>query len=776
MQLLEHFHKLSIYPKNAKELKGLILQLAVQGKLTKKWREINSNVEPASELLERIKEEKQRLIAKKKIKKEKLLPQITKDEIPNELPEDWIWCRFQEVFDIRDGTHDSPKNVTGTNSYPLITSKDFKNGAISFLNAKRISKEDYIKIIQRSLVEEDDILFSMIGGNIGSQVMVKGDTNFAIKNVALFKYYKKSLSVPSFLKKFSEHIAYSLQNKASGGAQPFVSLTFLRQLLIPFPPLEEQKAIVEIVEQLFKEIEQLEQLTDKRIQLKEDFVVSALHRLQENNTQEEWVYLQKHFKTFFTEENNIKKLRETILQLAVQGKLTKDWRKQNPNIEPTLELLERIKAEKQQLITEKKIKKEKPLPPITEDEIPYGLPESWEWCKMQEVGLFRRGKSKHRPRNDIKLFVNGKYPLVQTGDISAAKHKGGFITTHKSSYNDFGLAQSILWDKGTLCITIAANIAETGFLSYDACFPDSVVGFTSLSEDVISKYVQFFIDITKSDLERYAPSTAQKNINLGILFGLNFPLPPLEEQKVIVQKVNTLMGLCDQLEVQIKTGKEQSEKLMQSVLREVFTTEEKEESKIEDLIPNINKYMQVAMITQKMENAFGFNHGKVEKQKTSFLLKAIKKQPIPYNFEKSNYGTFSWELSEDLDSSPFLCKNKTDKGLVYQIKLDKQQEILTALNAPENSSFVQAIDELVQVYQNPLVAGKTDKIELLNTICKLILDLKSKDLDIIYKAMQDWQIKQDGYSTKADKFLKKDVEKMLKLVIKLGWDKDLIKM
>ena len=190
---------------------------------------------------------------------------------------------------------------------------------------------------------------------------------------------------------------------------------------------------------------------------------------------------------------------------------------------------------------------------------------------MQEVGLFERGKSKHRPRNDIRLFSEGTYPLVQTGDVSAAKKTGGLITTNKTFYNDFGLKQSRMWPKGTLCITIAANIAETGILNFDACFPDSVVGFTTIKSDsILSNYIEYFITVMKSDLEHYAPSTAQKNINLGILYELKFPFPPLDEVKAIVEMVNTLMALCDQLEQAIEEGEVQIQQLMQSCLREVF--------------------------------------------------------------------------------------------------------------------------------------------------------------------------------------------------------------
>ncbi|MBB3695962.1 restriction endonuclease subunit S [Flammeovirga yaeyamensis] len=546
--IIEYFKELSIHPKNAEELKGLILQLAVEGKLTEKWREENPNVEPASELLKRIQEEKAQLIKEKKIKKEKALPEIEKDEIHFDIPSSWVWTRMQNYLDVRDGTHATPKYVE--KGYPLVTSKNLYTKKLNLDNVKYISEEDHLEISKRSKVDLNDILFAMIG-SIGNPVIVDIDLDFSIKNVALIKYYTGFEYCPYYILHYLNFKTPHLKSNSDGAVQSFISLTKLRNCVIAIPPLKEQKAIVQIVNQLFAEIEQLEEQTKKRIQLKEDFATSSLQQLTSSDTENAWTFLKPHFQTFFTTQPNVKKLREAILQLAVQGKLTHHWRKQNPNVEPASELLKRIQEEKAQLIKEKKVKKEKVLPEITEEEIPYELPEGWSWCRMQEVGLFQRGKSKHRPRNDTRLFENGIYPLVQTGDVSSAKKTDGIISQHKSMYNDFGLAQSKMWDKGTLCITIAANIAETGFLGYEACFPDSVVGFTTLDSEFISKYVEFFITVTKSDLEKYAPSTAQKNINLGILYELKFPLPPVEEIIKIVKIVNNLKVLCDQLETSL---------------------------------------------------------------------------------------------------------------------------------------------------------------------------------------------------------------------------------
>jgi len=154
---------------------------------------------------------------------------------------------------------------------------------------------------------------------------------------------------------------------------------------------------------------------------------------------------------------------------------------------------------------------------------PVTNPKGWVMRTLAEVGSLERGVSKHRPRNDPTL-LGGSYPLIQTGDVANCD---GYIRTHTSSYSEKGLRQSKLWPTGTLCITIAANIAKTGILQFDACFPDSVVGF-SAAEVALVEYVRFWLSFLQKTLEANAPESAQKNINLAILRGLNIPVPPLD--------------------------------------------------------------------------------------------------------------------------------------------------------------------------------------------------------------------------------------------------------
>lgn len=241
-----HFDILFTTEQSIDQLKQTILQLAVMGKLVPQ----EPNDEPASVLLEKIAKEKARLIKEGKIKKQEPLPEISEDERLFVLPKGWALSRLQTVLDVRDGTHDSPKDAIGPDTYPLVTSKNFYNGMIKFDEARRISIEDHLEISKRSLVEKYDILFSMIGGNLGNQVMVDDDRSFSVKNVALFKYYNKKLTSPFFIKKFMEYLALDLQSKAAGGAQPFVSLGFLRNLVIAVPPFNEQHRIVAKVDEL----------------------------------------------------------------------------------------------------------------------------------------------------------------------------------------------------------------------------------------------------------------------------------------------------------------------------------------------------------------------------------------------------------------------------------------------------------------------------------------------------------------------------------------------
>ena len=247
-------------------LKKSILQEAVQGKLVPK----DENDEPASVLLERIREEKARLVKEGKIKKDKNESVIFRrdnshyekcgsnevcidEEIPFDIPSNWEWSKLGSCLDVRDGTHDTPKYVV--NGIPLVTSKNLCDGYIDFSTAKFISEEDHLAISQRSKVDTGDIMFAMIG-SIGNPVLYIGDDEFSIKNMALFKKINGGLDM-NYVYWFLYLSQDNMKRFASGAVQSFVSLSYLRNYLIPVPPLQEQKRIVDAIEQLYPLIKTL---------------------------------------------------------------------------------------------------------------------------------------------------------------------------------------------------------------------------------------------------------------------------------------------------------------------------------------------------------------------------------------------------------------------------------------------------------------------------------------------------------------------------------------
>lgn len=207
--------------------------------------------------------------------------------------------------------------------------------------------------------------------------------------------------------------------------------------------------------------------------------------------------------------------------------------------------------------------------------------ESWEKYKFNELGTLERGRSKHRPRNDPKLF-GGKYPFIQTGDVARS---GMYITEHTQTLSEVGAEQSKLFPKGTLCITIAANIGDVSILTYDCCFPDSVVGFTP-NERTLSEYIYYLMSTLQREIEANAPATAQKNINLRILNDLLLDIPSVAEQTQIVNQVEYLFFQEQHAEEAAEAVLEQIDLMKKSILARAFrgelgTNDPSEESAVE---------------------------------------------------------------------------------------------------------------------------------------------------------------------------------------------------
>lgn len=323
-----------------------------------------------------------------------------------------------------------------------------------------------------------------------------------------------------------------------------VPVSFLHELTIPLAPAAEQTRIADALDELFSEL---------------DAAVAALERVREK----------------------LKLYRASVLKAAVEGSLTAAWRSEHPDVEPASELLKRILVERrrrweeEQLLKYKEKSKQPPKnwkekykEPTSPDTtgLPE-LPEGWCWVSLDQLGRLDRGKSKHRPR-DADFLYGGPYPFVQTGDIRKARQ---YLREHKQTYSEAGLLQSKLWPTGTLCVTIAANIAETAILTYPACFPDSVVGGSFPEGLVDVRYVEFFLRSARERIHSFAPATAQKNINNEILRSVALPLPPLLEQVEIVESLEGQMSIIEHLDHDLELKIQVSLHLRQSILRHAFS-------------------------------------------------------------------------------------------------------------------------------------------------------------------------------------------------------------
>lgn len=194
--------------------------------------------------------------------------------------------------------------------------------------------------------------------------------------------------------------------------------------------------------------------------------------------------------------------------------------------------------------------------------------EGWIEMTLKEASVdFGRGKSKHRPRNDESLY-GGDYPFVQTGDVRNCEH---VITNYSKTYNKKGLAQSKLWPRGTICITIAANIAETGILDFDSCFPDSVIGVVVNPEKTTVRYVEYLLQSFKTMLQAKGKGSAQDNINMGTFENLKFPFPSVKKQDSIVSSLDTLMTSVQKLEVIYSDKLSRYDELKKSILQQAFS-------------------------------------------------------------------------------------------------------------------------------------------------------------------------------------------------------------
>ena len=489
---------------NAQDLKNSILQLAVQGKLVEQRAEEGI----ARELLEQINLEKNQLIKDKKIKKSKPLPEITEDEIPFEIPESWEWVRLNVLFEVLNG--DRGKNYPAKSTLhhegiPFISAVNLDGKSVlKDDNLLCLSKEQYDKLGNGKLIKGDVVV--CIRGSLGKHGNYPFDVGAIASSLVicrqhgddeiLSEYFMRYLDAPLF---FSQIRLYD-----NGTAQPNLAAKSLEQFLIPLPPLEEQHRIVAKIEKILPYIDQYDKAYTK---------------------------LETFNKKF---PENMKK---SILQMAMQGKLVE----QRPEEGTADGLYEQIVAEKAQLIKDGKIKKEKPLLEIAEDEIPFEIPSSWKWVRLGEISSYAQTKKKISP-NDIK---DDMWSL----DLEDIEKDTGAILNRVCASERKISGDKVIFEKGNILYSkLRPYLLKILVASDDGICTPELVPFDTYGE-IYNRYIMWVLRAPFVNFAVNAVSYGVKMPRVGTetMVNLLVPLPPLEEQKRIVAKIEELLPYCDQL-------------------------------------------------------------------------------------------------------------------------------------------------------------------------------------------------------------------------------------
>ena len=492
------------------ELKNSILQLAIQGKLVEQRPEEGTG----EELYRQIQKEKQELIKAGTIKKEKPLPAISEDDIPFEIPESWKWIRLCEISKvITKGTTPRGGNVSYLqNGIGFLRAENVAGlDRLDKTGMKFIDEKTHTGFLVRSILEADDILIT-IAGTLGRTGLVRSqdlplNANQAVALIRLVDSSKVNLKYLVYsLNAASTQKALTAQKKVT--AIPNLTLEIISFCAIPIPPLAEQKRIVAKIEELLPMIDRYEK---------------AWGRLEDFN---------KRFPV---------DMQKSILQMAIQGKLVEQRSEEGTGEE----LYQQIQAEKQKLIKEGKIKKEKPLPEISEDEIPFDIPESWKWVRLRSLGTFSSGKTP--TMGESKYWDNGTISWITSKDM-----KKKYLNSSEMLITDTATTEMRIYPQNTILMVVRSGILKRQL-------PVAILtGPSTINQDIkaLSLYIPSFAEyvycilkgMETHILKEYRKQvTTVDSLRFEDFQNMPVPLPPLAEQKRIVAKLEEILPLCEKL-------------------------------------------------------------------------------------------------------------------------------------------------------------------------------------------------------------------------------------
>lgn len=474
----------------ASDLRQSVLLAAMQGKLTTQKTEDGD----ARDLLREIRAEKEKLVKEKKGKKEKPLAPLTDEEIPFGIPENWVWCRLGEIITLVSGQDFSPHQYSDTvqEGFPYIT------GASNFGNHSII--ENRWTKTPRCIVSRGDLLLVCKGSGYG-RVMICNLTSAHIARQIMGIRQNNNVDV-QFILLFLES-NFDILKRFGQGVIPGISRGDVLNMQFPLPPLPEQRRIVARVEALMKEIDKLEQ-TEKELEA---------------------------IKAAFPAD-----MKASLLQAAMEGKLTT----QKADDGDARGLLRAIREEKEKLVKEKKIKKEKPLTPIGDEEIPFDIPENWVWCRLGEISTYASPKSKINAKEADKDTWMLDLEDIEKGGKLLAKLK----VSDKKAIGD----KTIFHDGDILYSKLRPYLLKILVASDDGICTPELIPF-SMYGNIDTRYI---VDLLKSPYVDNAINGATYGLKMprvgtNTMINLPIPLPPLPEQQRIVEKLDQLLPLCDSL-------------------------------------------------------------------------------------------------------------------------------------------------------------------------------------------------------------------------------------
>ncbi|MEQ7921188.1 restriction endonuclease subunit S [Xanthomonas sp. WHRI 1810A] len=573
-------------PNGIKKLRELILELAVRGKMVPQ----DPSDEPASEFLKRIAEEKARLTAEGKIKKQKLLAEIDEEEKPFELPEGWEWQRFGEVFSLEYGDNLPADKRSNTGEYPVYGS----NGVVGTHNKCFVASP------------------CIVVGRKGSA----GALNLCIANgccVTDVAYYCIPPSDCSLDYVFK--LLHTLGLDTLGkGIKPGLNRNEAYELVVAIPPLPEQNRIVAKVDELMALCDRLEAQQTNAESAHAQLVQALLDSLTQTSDATDfaanWQRLAEHFHTLFTTEPSIDALKQTLLQLAVMGKLVS----QDPRDEPASEFVKRIQAEKQHYLAKSKARKQKDLAADLRSEPPFEVPTCWEWQTINDVLHVSGGITLGRKLSGRKLLSK---PYLRVANVQRGRLEMEQIKEVEVPEDE---VEKYLLRNGDLLITEGGDWDKVGRTAIwrdelpECLNQNHVFRARAVVKDWEPRWAEMYLN-SASARKYFAGSSKQTtnlaSINMTQLRACAFPLPPLGEQLRIVTKVDQLMALCDQLKTRLTQVRQLNEQLASTLVERSLAEDAQQGSIATDR--QVARTLLAAEITHQLHSIRTFGQRKLQK-------------------------------------------------------------------------------------------------------------------------------------------------------------------